>query len=457
MSDLGRKQKFAFSLSYLPTWLISGVFQVWVFSFYFSAVILPIYYIMIAYVIYSVWNAINDPLIGFLSDHTKTRWGRRKPYILIGTIPVISLAIIIWTPPTQDNLTSFIYLLIMLFMFDTFYTMLEVPYDCIFPEIYISVEERAEVNTYKQIFSVIGLILAFLIPGIIIEDIAIIDGYLISGIIITIIMSVTLAISIKWGVVEREEFKYDSEYAFGFFQGLKYVFKNRGFLLYTIMFLGFEYNQLLQATLIPLFAKHVIGENDPFIATIFLGILFFIAIATVYVWKKLDLRFGSRITYFLTIVVYFIASIPILFVTDAISLIIPLIFMGFGYGGMMYFNYLIIADIIDEDELKTGVRREGTFFGITSFFMRFAGVLSILTISLVFLQTGWEEYTPNPSVNEVLGLRILMFVFPAIDLGIISVCLYFYPFTKARVMEIKDKVVQLHEKKRERVIKEGGN
>ena len=125
--------------------------------------------------------------------------------------------------------------------------------------------------------------------------------------------------------------------------------------------------------------------------------------------------------------------------------------MGFGLGGLLYFSYLIIADIIDEDELKTGLRREGTFYGIMLFFMRLAGVLTILTISLVFTSTGWETYDPNPNINVIFGLRVLIVIFPAIALGIMFICLYFFPFSKLRVMDIKKDLDNLHQKKRKRL------
>ena len=112
---------------------------------------------------------------------------------------------------------------------------------------------------------------------------------------------------------------------------------------------------------------------------------------------------------------------------------------------------IYIADVIDEDELKTGVRREGTFFGITDFFMRLSMVATIVTVSLVFTSTGWEEYAPNPGADVILGIRLLMVVFPAIALGVSLICLYFYPYPKERVQEIKKQLAQLHEKKMERV------
>ncbi|MBA7706204.1 Isoprimeverose transporter [subsurface metagenome] len=455
MSDhiFNTKQKTAFSLAFLPAWLIQVVFVVWVFSFYFSAVGLSVRYIMLAYIIWAAWNAINDPLLGYISDRTNTRWGRRKPYLMLGLIPILIIMVIVWIVPFQESIFIFLYLLLILFAFDTFFTMIAVPLDCLFPELYTSEEDRAQVNIYRQIFSVIGIMVGFLIPSIFIGDISVRDGYLTSGFIITIIIAITFLISLKWGITEREEFKLDSQHEFGFFQGLKYTFKNRAFVLYTIMLVGFEYIQLLQATIMPQFSKFVLNEESTLASGILLGLNQMVALASMIIWSKVGIKLGSKKGYFIALCILFISFIPLLFISDFNSALIVIIISGIGFGGLLFFTTLLIADVIDEDELKTGVRREGSFFGPTNFFMRITSIFSILTISLVFTSAGWEEYSPNPGVNVIFGLRLLMAVFPMIAAGILGLCIIFYPLSKNKVLEIKIEMANLHQKKRDRLAK----
>jgi len=446
----GKLQKWSFGLGTFSQWFINSAFNTWVLSFYFVAVGLDITLIMLAFVIWTIWNAINDPLIGYLSDRIRTRIGRRKPFIMLGAIPILIIEIIVWLPPIGNQIITFIYLLIILICYDTFYTMITL-FDALFPELYTSVKERAEVNTIKQILATIGLILAFLIPGMFIGELSDPGGYPINGIITTILVGISLIISIRWGVVEKEEFKLDHKHEFSFFKGMRYTLSNKGFLLYTIMFFLFEYILLLYGSVIPLWGETVLLVESTLETSLLLGAIFIVGIFSVILWKKLDVKLGSRKSYAISMIIFTITILPLLFVSDFITALISISAAGIGFGGMLYFIYLIIADVIDEDELKTGVRREGTFFGVTNFFMRLAMVFSVLSVSLVFVSTGWETWDPNPDFDVLLGIRLLMVLFPIIAIGLTLICLYFYPFTKRKVEEIKSKVTELHQKKLEKV------
>ncbi len=439
-------QKWSFSLGNGVEWFINSAFNLWVFTFYFAAVGMDVGLIRTAFIIWTIWNAINDPLIGYLSDRTNSRWGRRRIYIMVGVIPVLALEILIWLPPLSGDMAQFFYLLIMLLLYDTAYTLIALPTDSLFPELYTTVEERTQVNTIRQILAAIGLILAALVPGIFIGEQDTIDGYLMNGIVTAIIVGVAMFIFLKWGAVEREEFKLDYKHGFSYFKALKITFKNRGFVLYIIMFFFYEYILLLLATIVPLFSAEILGTTTAFETSILMGLLYIVGIVSMFLWKKLDVKLGGRLGYGISMVSYVLATIPMLFISSYMISIFVVILMGIGFGGMLYFIWYIVADCIDHDELKTGVRREGMYFGIANFFMRLSMVLSIITISIVFTETGWEEYVPNiPDVK--VGLRFLFVIVPAIAIGISLVALYFYPFTKNKVLEMKEKLAELHESK----------
>jgi GPH family glycoside/pentoside/hexuronide:cation symporter len=449
-TQFSKGQKWAFGAGSFAQWFINTAFNIWVFYYYFTVVGLDIRWYVLAAVIWTLWNAFNDPFIGYLSDRTNSRWGRRKPYIMIGMIPMLILEIILWLPvggvPTNNQIAAFIYLLIMLICYDTFYTMIALPFDSLFPELYTSIKERSEVNTIKQLLAVLGLLAAALIPGFIVDSDA--ASYLLNGIVTSIIVGISLLVALKWGVKERKEFTLDYQQSFKFFEGLKYTLKNKGFVLYTIIFFLYEYVILLLATLVQIFGKEILNATE-FETSLITGVLYLMGAVSVILWRWLDIKIGSRKGLGLSVIAYFLASLPLMFVSDYLIALVIAFFMGIGFGGMIYYIYLIIADVIDEDELETGTRHEGAFFGITNFFMRLSMILSIFTIGLVFVQSDWEVY--DPLIDVTFALRFLFIVVPGIALGVLLLCLYFYPFPKAKVEEIKVKLEELHKQKESRV------
>jgi GPH family glycoside/pentoside/hexuronide:cation symporter len=447
----GIGQKLAFGTGSFSQWFVNAAFITWVFQFYFSAIRLPVELIWIAYIIWAIASSVTNPVVGFISDRTKTRFGRRKPYIIAGTILILPIEVLIWLPPASV-MGEFVYLIIMLLCYDIAFTMIGLPFDALFPELYTSVEERAQVNMIKQIMAIIGLLAAFLIPGYIIGTLTASADYLVNGIVTTIIVGMSLLISLKWGVTERTEFKLDYKQDFGFLQNLKHTVRNRGFVIYTALYFMYEYILLILSTSVYLYSLYVLGVKGTFMASIMIGMLFIVGFLTVVIWRKLDVKYGSKRAYGYSIIAYLVASVPLFFVTVYVEAVIIAALMGFGFGGMLYFVYLLIADVIDEDELKTGVRREGAFFGVTDFFMRLAMVVSITTVALVFSGTGWSQYTPLAGVDTILGLRCLVVVFPGVALLISYLLLHFYPFTKQRVAENKERIKILHEEKLGKVI-----
>ena len=125
---------------------------------------------LIFFISYGVWNAINDPIIGTLSDRTRTRWGRRRPFIVIG-IPIMFLfAILIWSPPIggkpltdSNSLTIFLYTTIIIALYELGFTMVSLCRGAVFPEMWTDLKERSEVTVYRESFSVVGGILAMVV------------------------------------------------------------------------------------------------------------------------------------------------------------------------------------------------------------------------------------------------------------------------------------------------------
>ena len=146
------------------------MFSFYIFIFYFSVKGLDIDWVTLAFILWSIWNAINDPLLGALSDRTASKWGRRRPWIIGSLIPLTILIVLLWTPFATTSEGIFIYFLIIINLFDTFFTMYSLNQTSLFPEMFTDLQARAKANNYVQIFNIIGLLIATLLPSIFIPE-----------------------------------------------------------------------------------------------------------------------------------------------------------------------------------------------------------------------------------------------------------------------------------------------
>ncbi len=150
--------------------------------------------------------------------------------------------------------------------------------------------------------------------------------------------------------------------------------------------------------------------------------------------------------------IWILSLFPLMFIGDLISGMIIFFLMGMGLSGSLYIIDLVVADIVDEDEIATGMRREAGFYGVNAFVLRFSNILVILAISTVFSTVGWATFDPSVDPSQVaFGLRALIFIFPAIALLIAILAIYKYPLHGEKLKEVKEKLEEIHEQKKARV------
>jgi len=430
-----------------------------IFTFYYSVVGIQIELITIGFIIWSVWNAFNDPILGYFSDRTHTKWGRRRPWIMIAFIPLAIIMVFLFTPPLpigiSNQMGNFAYFLVIIIIFEFFYTMYGLNVTSLFPEIFLSEKERTQANNIRAVFTILGLIVAFILPGLIIPDFTdpvYLGEFQIFGIVAGIIIAITVIIFLKFGPKEKVEFQKDYEKAFSLFNSVKYCVKSKSFRWYIIAEVGnwFVYGML--PTIVPLYAKFVLG-TEGLMTSILLGLTFIsAAIFMTVLWKPLVRKMGNKKTWIISMSVWAAALIPMMFISDFISGLIVFFLIGVGLSGSLYIIDLVVSDIVDEDEVATGVRREAGYYGVNAFFLRFSNVLVIIAIGSVFSTVGWQVFEPASVTPDIIfGLRSLMFIFPAIALVISIIAMTQYPLHGERLKNVREKVKEIHKQKKARM------
>ncbi|MFX1314957.1 MAG: MFS transporter [Promethearchaeota archaeon] len=431
-----------------------------VFTFYFAVVQIEIVPIAVGFIIWAFWNSFNDPILGYLSDRTHTKLGRRLPYIMIAIIPLGVILFLLFTPPlpigVKNQLGNFAYFMMIIILFEFFYTMFTLNATSLFPETFISKDDRTKANNVRQVFLILGLVVAFILPGLFIEDYSdpsskTLGQYQIFGIVLGIIVIAVGGIFIKFTPREKAEFKEDYKNAPGFFNSITMCVKSKSFMWYIPAEVANWFVYGILPTLVPLYAKAVLGMVNAFLISVLLGCTFLSsAIFITILWKPVVRKIGNRKAWIISMSIWIFTLLPLMFLGENMEVVAMIVFffIGLGISGSFYIIDLIIADIIDEDEVNTGTRREAGYYGVNAFFLRLAIIVVFLSIGPVFIIADWEVFTLPASAEVQLGLRMLMFVYPAVALGIAILSIYKYPLDGERLIKVKEDLQKIHKEKK---------
>jgi GPH family glycoside/pentoside/hexuronide:cation symporter len=431
-----------------------------VFTFYFAVIGINVILITIGFIIWSIWNSINDPFIGYLSDRTHTKWGRRLPFIIISTIPLGLLTFLLFLPPKTfgitDQVSNFMYFLIIIIAFEFFFTMYDLNFTALFPELFMDLKERTKANLFRQSFLIIGLFMAFILPGLFISDYSdpsSLPQFQVFGMVIAFVIIIPALFFLRFSPREKAIFQEDYKQALSFIGSIKLCLKSKSFRWYIPAEVAnwFVYGML--PTIVPLYGKFVLGITDTLLLSLLLAFSFIsVAIFMNVLWKPLVQKIGPRKSWLISMTIFIASLAPLMFIEDAMIGLIIFFLIGIGMGGSIYIIDIIISDICDEDEVNTGARHEGSYYGVNMFLMHLSTVFVFLAISLVFTSVGWEVFEPTKVTPRViLGLRLLMFIFPASALVLALLVIYKYPLDGEKLKKVREELHKIHESKKARI------
>lgn len=459
-SKFSYKRGLSYSIGQMSDITAYQTFTFLIFTFYYAVVGVSVILIMIGFIIWALWNSFNDFLIGYLSDRTHTKWGRRYPYIMFSIIPLALLMFFLFTPlfpiGIENQIPNFVYFLIIIIIFELFFTMYDLNYTALFPELFITLDERTKANNLRQAFAILGLIMAFVLPGLFITDYSdpqSFGEYQFFGIIIAVIVIIPGLIFLKITPREKAEFKEDYKKTPRFVDSLKTCVKSKSFMWYIPAEVANWFVYGILPAIVPLYGKFVLGITDTLILSLLLGVSFIsAAIFMTILWKPVVQKIGPRKSWLISMSIWIATLIPLLFIGDMISGLIVFFLMGIGLSGSLYIIDIIISDIVDEDEINTGIRREGAYYGANMFLMHLSTVLVFLVIGPVLILSNWEVFDPlNVTPEIIFGLRSLMAIFPSIALLIAILVIYKYPLDDERLKLVKKQREKLHEEKKSKI------
>ena len=438
------KGHLLYSLGAVPSALPYNMIAASVLLFYETVVLLDPILFGIIWILYGIWNAINDPLVGYIMDKVRLKKGRRIPYIIYGTIPFTIGFIFLWWvpyPPSAQGLI-FVHCLIMLFLFDLGFTLCMTSWMALYTEMYETEKERASVVAIKDLIAFISSFVGIIIPTLL----ASIISWEFTGLILGLFIPVTMLLSIK-GSKEKKEYQIDTPLSIA--SSFKETFSNKPFIIITLTYTLIDFAFGLTIMVLPLYAKYVLLVSEGLEGVAAGGVAIGI-IASVPIWRWVYANKGPKLGLLVAIIFYTATIWPLFLIGDLMILIIVTIIPGLGVGGMLM-TEPAISTAIDYDEIKIKKRREATYNGVLTLIARLSIVLSGITLIIVQELSGFDQTIEDPLLQPETakeGLKALVSFVPI--LGGVAAALIFslFPINYKKFKEMQEELIILHEERK---------
>ncbi|NLC53274.1 MAG: MFS transporter [Firmicutes bacterium] len=375
-----------------------------------------------------IWDALIDPVIGHVSDRTKTRWGRRRPYLLWFAVPFGLAFSLMWQiPQVASPVGQTLIILGAIFSFITFFSLLSVPYSSLAPEMTRDYDERTRLNGYRMFFSIIGGLVAVLLPSYyfgLSPDLR--YGYRVMG----ISLGVVLAVLPLFAFVGTKEKLSTGQDRVPLKKGLRLVLANRPYILALTTYLATWVAIDIISAVFIYYLKYWLDISKENSNVIF-GLIFVVAAVFLPFWVKYAERFGKKNAYFVGLGFLALVMLGTVFIQPGQRNLVYLVgaLAGIGVSAAHVIPLSIIPDTIEYDELRSGHRQEGIYFGLVTFMQQFAtsGALFIVGLAL-----QWSGYVPNiaQSAGTLLAIRLLLGLLPAILIGLGVLVLVKFPIDR---------------------------
>jgi GPH family glycoside/pentoside/hexuronide:cation symporter len=388
-------------------------------------------------------DAFWDPVLGFLSDRTRTRWGRRRPYLLFGSIP---LALAMWwfftNPRIAEPAFAVLWGLAAFVLLNMSYSVVNIPYSSLTPELTTDYHERSTLNGYRFMFAVVGT----LIGGVAVDPVIRLFsgtgsdkslGFSMVGLLFGGLMLVTAVIT---GLTVREPPRAGETRAEkGFMRTYLTVFRNSAYLVvlaaYALYLIGLTFLQ----SAITYYFTYIYGNEG--MQTLALGILLVVAMVFIPVSVVVSKRIGKKLTFQVCLFILGTSSLGLFFLGHVFGpsfFLGMMVYSGIGVGFGYVAPYAMVPDTIEVQAVRSGKRNEGAFYGIWLFTSKIGQALAWLATGLV-LALGHYAANVAQAATGKLAIRFLIGPMPALFLFVALVLIQFYPLDEKTYASIISK------------------
>lgn len=383
------------------------------------------------------WDYFNDPFVGNISDRTRSRWGRRRPFLLFGALPFALAFMLMWLRPGWDSQVGLaIYYAVAYVLFDTAATFVYMPYFALTPELTENYDERTSLTSYRMVYSILGSLLAFTIPLAMVGSFMPENAPRVLGMAAVFgVLSALPLLLVFFNTRERPEHQQASEFSLK--ASLKAAAKNRPFVFSAVMFLlTWVCVDILQANLL-FYLKYVIlreSEADMIMASIFVT-----ALISLPLWNWASRKFNKRLAYVAGIAFWAVVQLALITLDASVPtevVYVLCVLAGIGVGAAHVLPWSIIPDAIEWDEWQTGKRHEGMFYSLVTLAQKIASSIAIPLTLLVLQATGYVGTAAVQPLSAQTGIRLVIGPVPALLLLVGIVFALRYPLSREKHAQV---------------------
>ncbi len=417
---------------------------------------LSTYYTGIVWLLFGIWNAVNDPLFGYISDRTKSALGRRIPYIRFGT-PIFILAFILFwmdIPGVSSQVGLFVQMLLVLFVYDALYTAIATSLYIMPYEVAISNKARSSIFVWKIIFMVFTIVVPVAIEATIkpqVGDLAGISFF--RWFMALFALGMGLVIFSSTFFYKEKHYTQDEEQP-GFFTAFKECFANRSFVLFEIISFTIMFVQTSLMQGLWYYFDEIDVARTPLYAALALGI-----IGGVFLWINRREPWGVKLSTRLFSLAFAIGCfVVVVFGQNTLAATLGFFLFGIGFAGGMYLIPMMNGDVVDMDEHRTGLRREGMYAGVNSFITKPAISIAQWVMLSVMTAYGYDQTLGKglQSASAETGILMGWVLVPGILLLISFLALHWYPLDGKGWLEIKARLAEIHKEKERKYLESKG-
>lgn len=396
-----------------------------------------------------IWDAMSDPLMGIITDNTRSKWGRRKPYFLIGFFSILASFFLLWLPiSASSEIVRFLYMLFAYTLYSTVSTIVMVPYSAMSSEISLDYKERNTVNGARLIFSQVSSLLCAVIPLEIVKAFSDVrSGYMAMAVAFGAFFAIPFLLIFLF---TKERVPFDDQKSKFSLKLFLQPFKVRSFryliAIYLFAFLAMDIVSTVFAYYMNYYLKRPAELN------FVLGTMLIVQVIMVPLVVSLANKIGKAKVVMYSIMVWLVAIVFMALLQPswgAWFIYANAFIMGLGIAGCVVMPWLMYPDVTDVGELAFGKRTAGSFSGIMTFMRKFSSALGIFIVSAMLDLSGYikpyesvidgvtKEVMAEQPQSVLVMLKIVVVVIPIILLAVTFFASLKYPLNQELLEKIR--------------------